>query len=315
MGRGSVGVNGIAKNKSAKKMRETVGRKTKFGLFDLLVLAVIIFGILACILPIMHVVAVSFSSNSAVSALKVRLWPIEFTVETYTTVFADAGMIRAMFLSIGMTCLHTAIAMLVTVCAAYALNKPRLKGRKFFMTFMIITMYFSGGMIPDYINIKNLGLLDTIWVLVLPGAFSVYNMIIVRSYFRSGIPPSIEESAYMDGCSEIGILVKIMIPLSLPVLATVTLFYAVGRWNGFMDALMYINSQKLYPIQLKLYQIIYNSMSLDIMQSEGAAAQTQMPPDSLKTASVVFTTIPILLIYPYLQKYFASGVMLGSVKG
>ncbi|MGI5892954.1 MAG: carbohydrate ABC transporter permease [Candidatus Merdivicinus sp.] len=298
-----------------KAIRGYSGQKRKFGVFDTVVLAFIIIGILACLLPMLYIVAVSFSSKAAVSAMKVRFWPVEFTLETYQLIFSDAAMIRAMIFSILMTVLHTALAMVVTVCAAYVLNKDRLKGRHFFMTLMIITMYFSGGMIPDYINMKELQLLDTIWVLVLPGMLSVYNMIIVRSYFRSGIPPSVEESAYMDGCSDLGILIKIIIPLSMPVLSTITLFYAVGRWNGFMDALMYINDSKLFPIQLKLYQIIYNSMSLDIMQAEGASAMTQMPPDSLKTASVVFTTVPVLLIYPYLQKHFTAGVMLGSVKG
>lgn len=291
------------------------GKKFSFGILDAVIYLIVIICILACVIPFANVLAMSFSSTRAVNAMEVRLLPIEFTTQTYLMVFRDVPMMRSMGFSIMLTLVYTALAMFLTVCAAYALHVDRLKGKKTLMIMLIITMYFSGGMIPEYINMKNLGLIDKFWSLVLPGAFSVYNMIIMRSFFRSGIPASIEESAYIDGCSDIGILVRIVLPIAKPVLATITLFYAVGRWNGFSDALLYINSPKLYPIQLKLYQIIYNSMSLDIQQQEGAAAALRIPADSLKSASVMFTTIPILLIYPYLQKHFVTGITLGSIKG
>jgi putative aldouronate transport system permease protein len=296
------------------KFKGAAGKKFRFGMYDILAYLVVIFAILACILPFMHILSLSLSSVRAVNAMAVRLLPVEFTLQTYDLIIRDAPMIRSLFFTIMLVLVYITMSMFVTVSAAFALNKKRLAGRRFFMTLMIITMYFSGGIIPEYINMKNLDLINKFWSLVLPGLLSVYNMIIMRSFFNSNIPASIEESATIDGCSDFGVLLRIIIPLSKPVLATITLFYAVGRWNGFMDALMYINKPELYPLQLKLYQIIFNSMSLDIMQNEGAAASLRLPPDSLKSASVIFTTLPILLIYPYLQKHFVTGVTLGSIK-
>jgi len=291
-----------------------MGRKFKFGPFDAAAYIVVTLAMFACVFPFMHIISLSLSSVRAVNMMKVRLLPVEFTLQTYGLVVQDRSMIRSMFFTITVVVVYTALAMVVTVSAAFALNKKRLAGRWFFMTLMIITMYFSGGIIPEYINMKNLGLTNTFWCLVLPGLLSVYNMIIMRSFFNSGVPAGIEESATIDGCSDFGVLLRIILPISKPVLSTITLFYAVGRWNGFMDALMYITNPNLYPLQLKLYQIVYNSMTLDIMQNEGAAASVRLPPDSLKSASVIFATFPILLVYPYLQKYFVVGVTLGSLK-
>lgn len=181
------------------------------------------------------------------------------------------------------------------------------------MYVIIITMFFSGGIIPEYLLIRDLHLLNSVWALILPGLVSPFNLIILISFFR-GIPESLEESAEIDGSSHIHTLFKIILPLSMPVLATLALFYAVGRWNGFQDSLMYINDPKLYPLQLKLFQMVQNNMVSELTQMEGAN-RTPLTPESLKAATVVFATVPILLVYPWLQKYFVSGAMLGAVKG
>lgn len=268
---------------------------------------------LTCLLPFVYIISLSLSSNAAIVAQRVTLLPVEFTLETYKTVLSDKGMIFTLLYSIGLTALYTAICMLMTICAAYPLTKKRLKGRNFFLLMLIVTMYFSGGIIPDYILVKNLKLIDTFWSLILPGAMSVYNMIILKTFFSS-LPEELEESAAIEGCSQIGILIKIILPLSLPVIATLSLFYAVGRWNGFQDALFYISDRKLFPIQLKLYQIITVNQQLDSQQGEGSMAAF-ISPESLKAASVVFATVPILIVYPWLQKYFVQGVMIGAIKG
>lgn len=182
------------------------------------------------------------------------------------------------------------------------------------MFIIIVTMFFSGGIIPEYILVKDLNLLDTIWALVLPGLISPFYLIILISFFN-GIPESLEEAAEIDGTSQIGTMLRIILPLSLPVIATLSLFYAVGRWNGFQDTLLYITSEELYPLQLKLYQLVQNNMITDLTRNEGPAAGVRATTESLKAASVVFATVPILIVYPWLQRYFVSGVMLGAVKG
>lgn len=283
-------------------------------LFDAGVLVISAVAVLLCVVPIFHVIAVSLSSNSAILSSKVTLVPVEFTLQSYEAIWSDKSMTWSLVFTAWMTLLHTGVAMALSVFAAYALSKKRLRGRTVFMTLMVFTMYFGGGLIPDYLLIRDLKMLDTVWALVLPGAISVFNMIILKSFFTN-LPESFEESALMDGANDLQILFRIVLPLSLPVLATISLFYAVGRWNGFMDALFYINSPDLYPIQLKLYQIVVNSTSLDVVVNEGAGGGSMNLPESIKAASVVFATIPILLIYPWLQKHFVKGALIGGIKG
>ncbi len=283
--------------------------KTKNKAFDSVIIVMIFLTVLICVIPFIYVIAVSLSSNNAVISQKVKLLPIGFNLEAYKTVFYDKTMISSLIFTIALTVGYTILSMIFTICAAYPLTKKRIKGRNFFLLIIVITMYFSGGIIPDYILIKNLKLINTPWSLILPGLISVYNMIILKTFFTS-LPESLEEAASIDGCSDFGILIKIVLPLSTPVLATLSLFYAVQRWNGFQDALFYINKPQYYPIQLKLYQII--SLTQIDQQNESGM---NMAPESLKAASVMFATIPILIVYPWLQKYFVSGVMIGAVKG
>lgn len=280
--------------------------------FDTVVFILVLLSVFVCVIPFLYIISLSFSSNSAIVSQQVTLLPVGFNLTTYQTVLSDMSMVYSLGYSVVLTAIYTVMSMAVTILAAYPLTKKRLKGRSLFLGLIMFTMYFSGGLIPDYILVKNLNMLNTVWSLILPGLLSVYNMIILKSFFQS-IPESLEEAAELDGCTEIGILVRIVLPLSLPSIATLSLFYAVSRWNGFMDALFYITKPSLYPIQLKLYQLINVSQSTS-SQLEGSIGQN-IPPEGIKAASVMFATVPILLVYPWLQKYFVSGVMIGAVKG
>ncbi|OME94562.1 MULTISPECIES: carbohydrate ABC transporter permease [Paenibacillus] len=290
------------------------GKMKKMTVADIAIIVLIVALSFTCIVPFLYMIALSFSSNEAIISQKVGLWPVDFTAETYKTILSDMDMLYTLGYSIVLTIFYTLVCMFLTICAAYPLTKKRLKGRNFILTALVFTMYFSGGLIPSYILVKNLGMMNSVWSLVLPGAMSVFNMIILKTFF-SNLPESLEESAAIDGSSDLGILIKIVLPLSLPSIATLSLFYAVDRWNGFQDALFYITKKELYPMQMKLYQIISANQQLDSQQGGEGSVGSYIVPESLKAASVMFTTIPILLIYPKLQKYFVDGVMTGAIKG
>jgi putative aldouronate transport system permease protein len=265
-----------------------------------------------CLVPMLNVIAVSFSDNSAIVAGKVTIWPVQPTLLAYRGVITDKTMVRTLLFTILLTVVYTVIAMTLTVLAAYSLSKKRLKGRNIFMTIIILTMFFNPGLIPTYLWIKSLGIMDTFWCLALPGVMSAYNLILVKTCFMD-LPVSFEESAIMDGANHLQILGKIVLPLSTAVIATISLYYAVGRWNGFQDALYYVTKRELYPIQMKLYQIIMQNQSLQVSSLEGTFG-TAVLPESLRAACVVFATVPILMAYPWLQNYFVKGVMIGGIK-
>ena len=281
--------------------------------FDWTMLLIVGFTSIVCLLPIIYILSVSFSSSMAIAARKVLLWPVEFTGKSYAAVFTDKSMVNSMIFTIWITLVGTTLSLIMTILCAYPLTKKNLKGRNFILVFIVITMYFGGGMIPEYLLVKQLGMVDKPMALIIPYCLSAFNMIILKTFF-SNLPESLEESAFLDGASHFVILTRIVIPLSMPVLATLALFYAVGRWNGFQDALIYISKQEYFPLQMKLYQLIYNNQMSEIAQQEGSSV-TQLAPESLKAAAVMFATIPILLVYPWLQRYFISGVMIGAIKG
>ncbi|TBL76045.1 carbohydrate ABC transporter permease [Paenibacillus thalictri] len=279
-----------------------------------IIINIVIFAALAlCLIPFLHILSISLSSNRAIMSGEVTIYPIELSMQAFKKVLEDVSMIRSMGFTVALTMLYTVSCMFMSVIAAYPLTKPNLRGRKFFMLLIVVTMFFSGGIIPEYILIKQLHLMNTMWALILPLLISPFNLIILINFFKS-IPDSLHESAEIDGASHFRVLWQIVVPLSLPVIATLSLFYAVNRWNGFMDTLFYITNPNLYPLQLKLYQLVMNNMANDLMQLEGNQV-VQFLPESLKAASVMFATIPILLVYPWLQRYFVSGIMLGAVKG
>ncbi len=270
--------------------------------------------ILICLLPFMNILARSLSSPQAIINRQVSFFPVDFTLDSYVYVFKDPAFFRSMWWTALLTIISTTISMIMTILCAYPLTFDRLKGRKFFSGLIILTMYFSAGTIPNYILMKDLGLIDNPLVLIIPNCISVFNVIILRSFFY-GIPVSLRESAEIDGANPFTILVRIYLPLSTSVIATLALFYAVGRWNGFSDALMYMTNPKYAPIQLKLYQIINNLSAIEVAQVEGVSGGTPMASEGMKAASVMFATLPIVMVYPFAQRYFISGVTVGAVKG
>ncbi|MBB6731938.1 carbohydrate ABC transporter permease [Cohnella zeiphila] len=270
---------------------------------------IVLIAVFVCLAPFLYILSQSLSSNRAIVSQAVTIYPIDFNIEAYKVVFGDSGMLYSLFYTVVLAVVFVFIALTVTILSAYPLTKKRLKGRNFLLLVMLFTMYFSGGLIPDYLNVKNLNLLNTPWALILPGMMSVYYMIILKSFFQN-LPDSLEEAAYLDGCNDLQILLKIVLPLSKPALATISLLYAVFRWNYFQDALFYITDQDLYTIQLKLYNVINVSQ-----QMAGENINVNLPSEALKAASIMFGTVPILLAYPWLQRYFVSGIMIGSVKG
>ncbi|NHN32642.1 carbohydrate ABC transporter permease [Paenibacillus agricola] len=286
-----------------------MSQNLKNGIIDYTAAFIVLIAVFVCLVPFLYIFSQSLSSNKAIISHAVTIYPIDFNIEAYKVVFGDAGMLYSLFYTVILTVVFVLLALTVTILAAYPLTKKRLKGRNALLLMMLFTMYFSGGLIPDYLNVKNLGLLNTPFALILPGMMSVYYMIILKSFFQS-LPESLEEAAHLDGCNELQILLKIVLPLSKPALATVSLLYAVFRWNYFQDALFYITDQNLNTIQLKLYNVINISQ-----QMSGENVNVNLPSEALKAASIMFGTVPILLVYPWLQKYFVSGIMIGAVKG
>ena len=286
-------------------------KSTKFG--DIIIVIVCLILIFICLLPMLNVLARSLSDTSYLIRNEVTLIPKGLNFEAYKTVLKNERFVHSLWYTALLTVGCTILSLFMTVICAYPLTYDKLKGRKFLNGFIVFTMYFSAGMIPHYVMLSNMGMLETVWVLVIPSCLSVYNMIIMRSSFYS-VPASLREAAEIDGAGPIRTLVQIYLPLSKPVLATLALFYAVGRWNGFSDALLYIKkTRELYPIQLYLYNILQNASSGEAAAQEGFA----MPglSETLKMASVMFATVPILLVYPWLQRYFVAGVTIGAVKG
>lgn len=264
-----------------------------------------------CLIPIVHEMAVSFSSKEAILSGKVGLLPVGFTLQAYGRIFRDTSFMYSLGFTVVLTAVVTAIRMFVTILAAYPLSKRHLKGRGWIMTLFVLTMYFSPGMIPAYLNIKNLGLLNTVFALIVPGMLSAYNLIILRTFFM-GIDESLYEAAYMDGCSEFKSLFEIAIPLSVPAIATLSLFYAVSRWNAVSDVLFYINDSRLFTVQLKLKQMID---SINIPPEELNGENVTLIAENVKAAAIMFSMLPIVIAYPFIQKYFTKGIMVGAVKG
>lgn len=290
------------------KIKKGLGERV-FSIVNYILLIILAF---ICLFPFVNTLAVSLSDTNAIMAGKVVLFPVGFELSAYKAVFGDSTMIRSLFFTIFLTVLYVVIAMVMTILAAYPLAQKRLKGRKFLTLLITFTMYFSGGMIPSYLLVSELGMLNSIWALILPCAINTFNMIIMKSFFAS-LPESLSEAARIDGCNDIEILVKIILPLSMPIIATISLFYAVQRWNSFTDALYYINDADLYPLQLKLRQLISLNM-VDQLVMDAQSDESVAIPESIKSASLMFATVPILLVYPWLQKYFVKGVMVGSIK-
>ena len=266
-----------------------------------------------CLYPFLNVIAYSLSGYNAVLSGRVTFYPIDFTLDAYKQILGRSQIWMSMKSTVIVTVLGTFLSLFLTVCAAYALSRDYLPGRKFFTGLILFTMYFSGGMIPTLLVVKQLGLYDTLAALFIPQSVNVFNFIVMRTFFRE-LPKELEEAARIDGASDIQTLARIILPLSLPIIATIGLFYAVGYWNSYFDALLYVQDPNKYTLQLRLRSLLFGGeLNNSAANQEGLG--TQVMSQSLKMATVAVSTIPILVVYPWLQKYFVKGVMVGSVKG
>lgn len=279
-----------------------------FEMFNYIFLAVVS---AAMIFPILHVAAQSLSSDLAISRGDVGLWPVEFTLSNYAIVLNDTSVWRSFMISVFVTVVGTGINLIATVSLAYPLSRNEYRGRKVILMLVLITFIFSAPLIPNYLLIKSLNMLDTVWALIIPGAISAYNLFIMRSFFMN-LPNEIIDSARIDGCGELRIISSIVLPLSKPVMATMGLFYAVAHWNSYSSALYYINSRKLFPLQVRLREIVITDQMGEMDTTFENLAN--MSPEGIKMATIVIATLPIILVYPFLQKYFIKGMLIGSIK-
>ncbi|KAA1190987.1 carbohydrate ABC transporter permease [Paenibacillus sp. B2(2019)] len=264
------------------------------------------------VVPLWNVVISSLSSGKALAEGGFIFWSTDFSLENYRAVFNDETIGLAFIVSIAKTFIGVITHVFFCAMIGYGLSKKYIRGRKLYVAMGVITMFFSGGMIPTYLLIKSLGLLNSFWVYIIPALFSYYDVVILMNFFRN-VPDSLEESAKIDGAGDWRIFLKIFIPLSMPAMATIALFNGVGQWNDFMTTKLYITDQALYPLQMKLYEIIVQSQTQS-MQNVGGSAIIETTTKGVQLATIVITTLPIVVMYPILQRYFISGMMMGAVK-
>ncbi len=282
-------------------------------IFQNTIVVIMIFFCISILIPFLNILATSFSGLGPISAGQITIFPKDITLEAYKFLLADNQFFTSFFISVSITVIGTFCSLVVTTLCAYPLSKPNLKYRRKIQYYFVFTMMFGGGLIPSFMLIKALGLYDTYWVLFVPSIMSVYNMILIKN-FMEGLPDSLEESARIDGASNLQIFRKIILPLSVPVLATIGLFFAVGYWNSYFPGIMYINSQELKPLQTFLYEMQTLVNSISTMSPEEQAKYAGLTSASIQSATIVATTLPILIVYPFLQKYFVKGLVVGSDK-
>nr|WP_198667325.1 carbohydrate ABC transporter permease [Glycomyces dulcitolivorans] len=290
--------------------RDTTGQRV-FGAVNAVVLALLC---LLMLYPFITVLAQSFSSPGAINAGQVSFWPVGFNTDTYAAIMQNETFWRNYGNSVLYTAVGTTIAMVLTTTYAYVLSKKHLKGRKALIGIAVFTMFFNGGLVPNYVLISSLGMKNTMWAIVLPGAISVFNLLVMKSFFES-LPKDLEEAAQIDGLGWYGIFGRIVLPLSKAVIATMVLFYSVAYWNDWFAAFLYLDKTELFPVTLFLRNLIAGASTT---ASEGAAAAgttTALVSANIQAVTMILTVIPILCVYPFVQRYFVSGVMLGSVKG
>lgn len=282
----------------------------KWTVFDYMNIFIMLFIGVIMLYPMLYVVSISFSDSYYIARNDITFFPRGFNIEAYKMILENDRVPRAYMNTIVYTAVGTFINLFLTAISAYPLSKKNFFGRKFFMTAIIITMFFSGGMIPSYIVVQRLGLIDTIWALVLPNAIWTFELLVLKSFYES-MSPSLYESAVIDGASEYRIMMQITIPLSKASLASIALFYFMGHWNSFFLPLIYLNDNKKLPLQV----ILRDMLIYDTAKESNLMDQSKMTPEAMKNATIFISMIPVLLVYPYAQKYFVKGVMLGSVKG
>lgn len=291
------------------KIKQSAGEKA-FDLGNIIILALIS---IAATLPLLHVIAGSMSSANALIHNRVSLWPVEFTMENYGHVINTPHFWSAVGMTLQVVVIGTSINMLLTVITAYPLSKGYLRGKKAVLLLIIFTMIFQVPIIPMYLVVKSFGMLNTIWAIIIPGAISAFNMLLCLTFFR-GIPEELFDAAKVDGMSEYGVVFRIAIPLSKPIMVTLLLFYAVGHWNNYMGPLLYISDRGKQTLQMYLYSLISQGKSNDIAATASAESAIKLLPEALEMATIVLATLPIIMLYPFLQKHFIKGAMLGSIK-
>ncbi|UKS29778.1 carbohydrate ABC transporter permease [Paenibacillus sp. HWE-109] len=297
-------------------MNKPMNRSSSHGAVKVVVYLLLAIASLVTLFPFWYEIVASFSSSRAITSGEVFMWPVEFNAIAYKRLFDDGQLLIAIRNTVVVTVVGTVLNMLMTILAAYPLSRRRLVGRNGLLIFITITMLFVAGLIPNFILIKSLGLVNTYWAVWLPGLISTYNMFVMKT-FMEGLPEEIEESASMDGAGDWRILLQIMMPLCKPILAALSLFYAVGWWNSYFNVLLYITKTNMLTVMVKLYQMV-NKVDESLLNNVGgndASDAILLTPEGIKAAAVVIAIIPILCVYPFLQRHFVKGVLIGSVKG
>lgn len=293
-----------------KKKGQGIRRGMDEKVFRVLSGALILLFSVACLLPFLRVVSEAVSGDTAVASGEILILPKDFTLKQLKFILGTPQFTQGMWVSLSSTVVYTVISIVLTCMLAYPLSRTDLPGRRGLMFYVVFTMLFNGGMVPTYLVVKNLGILNTFWALIIPLAISQFNVIVLVNGFL-GIPKEMEESALIDGAGQFTILVRIMVPLAKPTLAAILLFYAVARWNGWFDAVMYVNDRSLFPLPVIIKDLVQQGLNTSMFPS----LTTPPPTQAIRSAAVIFSIVPIILVYPFLQKYFVKGVTLGGVKG
>ena len=296
--------------KKVKLYRTVPDRILLAGVWILLLLIMLVI-----LIPILFILASAFSSPDAVSAGKVLLWPVDFSLAGYEVIFQSPNILRGFLNSIAYTFMATVVGVGLTLLAGYPLSRKDLKIRGPVMFLFTVTMFFNGGMIPTYLVVSQLNLIDSFWAMILPTAMGVWNVILIKTYIQSSIPLEIYESASIDGCSDWKYFINMVIPLSKPIIAVMVLLYAVGKWNDFMSGLLYINTTSKYPLQLILRNILVMNDSTGMAMNLTEQMSRQAMKNLMQYSLIIVSSVPVMILYPFIQKYFVKGIMMGSIKG
>ena len=305
-----------AKTKVSNKVKESRADKA----FDVTLFIILTLILIIVAYPLYFVIIASISDPQAVSGGDVTFLPVGFSLDGYAEVFKDTRVMRSFVNSIFYTTVGTCINLIVTIPTAYTLSRRQFAGKKFVTFFYMVTMFVSGGMIPTYLVVKNMQMLDTMWSLIVPGAMSAYNMIVARTFFESSLPEELFEAATVDGCGHTKFFFKIALPLSKAIIAIMVLYYGIGHWNNYFSALLYMKTEDKYPLQLVLRSILISneanlSMAVTTPEMQAAHQEQQALVDLMKYSLIIVSSIPVMILYPFIQKHFVKGVMIGSVKG
>lgn len=301
-------------------MSTAIKETNKDKVFKVFIFLFLTTALLIVLYPLIYIISASISNPAAVNSGEMWLLPKDITFEGYQMIFQNDAIWRGYLNTIFYTAFGTLINLAVTIPAAYALSRKDFFGRNFFTGMFVLTMFFSGGLIPTYLVVKSLGLIDTVWAMVLPNAAAVWNIVIARVFFQSSIPKGLEEAAIIDGASNFKLFMKIILPLSAPIIAVMALFYGVGHWNGYFNALIYLSDKEMYPLQLVLREIlVLQEMASQNSNMSGSMAEAlhskQQLAAIIKYGVMIVSTLPVIIVYPFLQRFFVKGVMIGSLKG